>query len=240
MVCLHGIPQFCIKQQKSVILQFWGQQGRGGLSSWPACDHLLAVYSHDLSSGYKKKERSFLLCLFSPKDISVSVSQLLRSWSWWTSGHCSIDCTLWLYRDRGRTEKAFHQLSLRGHHGQLLNITLSDSSHDCWWWRPQPCDSCCVSAVEYLPKTHIWKGVLSRSVVLGKPRNPGLVGHLPSWPWRLLWNTSLFLAWDTVIMIGATCIRAPWATCSWARSCSIVTYINLFLLGKYVVSGISL
>lgn len=106
--------------------------------------------------------------------------------------------------------------------------------------RPQPYDSCCVLAVEYLPKTHIWKGVLSRSVVLGKPRNPGLVGHLPSWPWRLLWNTSLFLAWDTVIMIGATCIRAPWATCSWARSSSIVTYINLFLLGKYVVSGISL
>lgn len=124
----------------------------------------------------RKRARSSCVSSF-PRTLAWVSPNCWGSWDWWTSEDCSIDWTLWLYRDQGKTMKAFHLLSLRGCHGQLPNITLADSSHDCWQWRPQPYDLGCVLAVEYLPKTHIWKGVLSRSVVLGKPGNPGLVGH---------------------------------------------------------------
>lgn len=124
---------------------------------------------------------TFLLGTRRKKAHSSRVSSLPRTSAWvslncWDLGtHEQMGTLLIAHCDSTEIEEgpAFHLLSLWGHHGQLPNIILSNSSHDCWWWRPQPYDTCCVLAVEYLPKTHIWKGVLSRPVVLGKPRNPG-------------------------------------------------------------------
>lgn len=87
----------------------------------------LCTHMTFLLGARKKWACSSPWCLFSSKVISLSVSELSRSWNWWRSWDHSIDFTLGFYTDQARILKAFHLLSLQEHHDQLPKVPLSDS-----------------------------------------------------------------------------------------------------------------
>lgn len=248
MGCLHGIPQFCVKQQKFMISQLCGQQGCRGPSSWPAHDHLLTVYSHDLSSGCKKKVSSLL---------SPGVSSLLRSLVW-----VSLNCPdlgtdegvgtvlLTLHLDSTQIKQGSWRLFIYflcrntminypKFHCQTLSLLPVVKASALWLmlcfgcWVPSKgprIERCAFLGWWCRENLRTMVGLSGASLGHGLEDSCGIL--VSSWL-----KTQCVALSHTVTMIGHL-FRAPWTlSCTWR--CSIVTYINLFLLDKYIVSGIS-